>query len=257
MPLTSEQKEMVKTMRVNGIGYLSIANEIGASRDQVRWYCKSLGLVGIKVELFEVSCNECATTFNQKIVGQKFCSERCRGRYNKKHKGRIRECIYCHKEFNSYKDKKSCSAECKKEHELSVRIKKQEEKETQRKEKEVTKLINSLHNILAKTKTCTHCKKEYILRKNVSGHKYCSDECKDKGYRNRNRLYRKWNRIYKDARWTTNGKADYSITLEELHERDNGICYLCNKPTDYNDFVMRDNNIFIAGNNYPTARSSI
>ena len=252
MPLTNEQKEKVKLMRIDGKGYKAIANEIGVSRDQVRSYCVTVGLVGINVILFEVSCEECGVTFNQKISGQKFCSNRCRGRHNKRNNGPERKCFYCEKAFNSYRDKKYCSNKCHESHVSSIRTMKQIEKDAQRKDKEVTKLVNCLHNILARTKTCSHCKKEFILQKNVSGHKYCSDECKAEGYRIIRRKHKRKNRLNKDKRWTTNGKMDYSITLDKLHKRDEGICYLCNEPTDYNDFVITDTNAFIAGNNYPS-----
>lgn len=40
-------------------------------------------------------------------------------------------------------------------------------------------------------------------------------------------------------------------SLKKLYERDNGICYICGKECNYNDYVYKDNT-FIAGNYYPS-----
>jgi hypothetical protein len=40
-------------------------------------------------------------------------------------------------------------------------------------------------------------------------------------------------------------------SLKELYKRDNGICYLCNKKCDYEDYTYRGST-FIAGNYYPS-----
>ena len=44
---------------------------------------------------------------------------------------------------------------------------------------------------------------------------------------------------------------DRTITLEKLYERDHGVCYLCNKTCDWQDF-QRINGNFIVGGSYPT-----
>ena len=45
--------------------------------------------------------------------------------------------------------------------------------------------------------------------------------------------------------------GDYSITLNELYERDNGICKLCGHPCDWEDYT-RSGETFIAGDYYPS-----
>lgn len=40
-------------------------------------------------------------------------------------------------------------------------------------------------------------------------------------------------------------------SLKELYKRDKGICYICNKKCDYEDYTYRGNT-FIAGNYYPS-----
>jgi 5-methylcytosine-specific restriction endonuclease McrA len=44
---------------------------------------------------------------------------------------------------------------------------------------------------------------------------------------------------------------DRDITLEELYNRSGGICAICGGACDYEDYQL-DNNVFIAGNNYPS-----
>ena len=55
----------------------------------------------------------------------------------------------------------------------------------------------------------------------------------------------------REARATHNGKADYSVTLNKLIERDNYICQLCGGRVDESDYVYKGD-AFIAGNNYPS-----
>lgn len=45
--------------------------------------------------------------------------------------------------------------------------------------------------------------------------------------------------------------GDWSINLEELFERDHGLCYLCQKKCDWSDYEIREGT-FIAGNKYPS-----
>ena len=44
---------------------------------------------------------------------------------------------------------------------------------------------------------------------------------------------------------------DKTISLEKLYERDHGVCYICNKTCDWQDF-QRINGAFIVGGSYPT-----
>lgn len=44
MQITNEQKEKIIELRKLGTGYRSISNAMDLSRDNVRYFCKSLGL---------------------------------------------------------------------------------------------------------------------------------------------------------------------------------------------------------------------
>lgn len=80
------------------------------------------------------------------------------------------------------------------------------------------------------------------------GNKVC-EKCKQETRRNRDR------RKEHQRRLRVKG-FDKSITLEGLFKRDNGICYLCGKACDWNDFSIRNGN-FIVGKYYPTVEHVI
>lgn len=63
---------------------------------------------------------------------------------------------------------------------------------------------------------------------------------------------RKLHELKREKRIKTNGKTDKNITLKRLYERDNGICYLCGKPCNYEDYTRSDKGAFIAGKLYPS-----
>lgn len=44
---------------------------------------------------------------------------------------------------------------------------------------------------------------------------------------------------------------DKDITLKKVYQKSNGICYLCNTLTDFNDSEWKDG-AFIVGEKYPT-----
>ena len=55
----------------------------------------------------------------------------------------------------------------------------------------------------------------------------------------------------RETRAKANGKIDWTVNLQDLIERDGGVCALCGEPVDANDYIM-DGETFIAGNNYPS-----
>lgn len=77
-------------------------------------------------------------------------------------------------------------------------------------------------------KQCPTCR-AFFIGKN----KYCSDKCAH---------HNKWHM-----------KDGYRklFPLKEVYKRDGGICYLCGKPCDWDDFFVKDG-VIIYGNNYPS-----
>ena len=62
---------------------------------------------------------------------------------------------------------------------------------------------------------------------------YCSDKC------------------MMQSKWQMKEGYRYLFPLEEVYERDNGICYICGKPCDWNDYEERDG-VIVYGNKYPS-----
>lgn len=123
--MTEEQKMQVRTLRQQGLGYQAIGTILNLSRDSVRSYCKNHGMHGVatlvklntqeKIKNGE-ACGYCAGPLKQNTIGRpkKFCSEKCRREYWKRHRNEgqrsveatyIYECPYCHKIFEAYGNK--------------------------------------------------------------------------------------------------------------------------------------------------------
>lgn len=62
---------------------------------------------------------------------------------------------------------------------------------------------------------------------------------------------RKQNKAKEIKRRAKLSGGDWSITLEELFKRDVGVCYICGRVCDWNDYVI-NGDAFIAGDNYPS-----
>ncbi len=90
--MTDKQKEKIRSMRMQGMGYHVIAKELCLKENQVQLFCKMHGLAGDSdlVRLnYPVWCRQnsrcpiCGTKIDQPKIGRKkkFCSGRCRTRY--------------------------------------------------------------------------------------------------------------------------------------------------------------------------------
>ena len=90
--MTDEQKEKIRSMRIQGIGYRLIAKELCLKENQVQLFCKAHGLAG-SADLTRLNfpiwcyqnnrCLACSAKLKQTKCGRKkkFCSGRCRTRY--------------------------------------------------------------------------------------------------------------------------------------------------------------------------------
>lgn len=67
----------------------------------------------------------------------------------------------------------------------------------------------------------------------VSNTKYCSSKCRSKNH------------------WAMKDGYRYLFPLDEVYKRDNGICYICGKACDWDDYTER-NGVIIYGDNYPS-----
>ena len=72
------------------------------------------------------------------------------------------------------------------------------------------------------------------------------------GHKEAVKAERKRRELKREKRIRANGATDKDITLKKLYTRDGGICYLCGKPCDYEDYKRSDKGAFITGRLYPS-----
>lgn len=137
MPLTDGQKLKVIQLRAQGYGYKKIANELGATRDQVRGYLnthaahelageKRLTIEGVKKvykkPLKEYTCKHCNNKYFKKdsdIGSTVFCSSTCKIETSEERKQeaierKTKTCARCGERFISHNGmQKYCSNKCK------------------------------------------------------------------------------------------------------------------------------------------------
>lgn len=77
-------------------------------------------------------------------------------------------------------------------------------------------------------KTCPVCGTAFVGSKT-----YCSERCRDNNKQKLKDGYR------------------HLFPLQDVYERDGGICYLCGKPCDWDDYSTK-NGVIVYGNNYPS-----
>ena len=77
-------------------------------------------------------------------------------------------------------------------------------------------------------KQCPTCRAFFI-----GGRTYCSDKCRQQNH------------------WHMKDGYRNLFPLEEVYERDGGVCYLCGQPCDWGDFIVKDG-VIVYGNNYPS-----
>jgi len=86
---------------------------------------------------------------------------------------------------------------------------------------------------------------------------YCHDYNQSEHGREMKARYRRsekgksYKTSYRARRRSSSGVMDRDITLEKLYNRSAGICALCGRHCDYEDYIF-NGSVFIAGNNYPS-----
>lgn len=199
--------------------------------------------------MYTIICKECGSNYSSRYSSTKFCSDKCRCKYNKKHRGHEQVCKHCNAVFKSYKKRSCCSHECltlrrKQAHQASV--KKQRSSNPLRKKilKQVIKPKTSLR--VVHIKECKQCGSLFGTTKQ-GGVCFCSVKCRK---RNKNKV-REFTKERKKIRAIKNGGFDSSISSEKLFKRDNGICYICKCNCNYNDYKIIDS-AFVTGDSFPT-----
>ncbi len=101
-------------------------------------------------------------------------------------------------------------------------------------------------NFVSVQKICKYCGAPFMTQYKKSKN-FCSDECKNKQSHYLSKLAEK----RRKGKIINLENLDNDITLPLLYERDNGICKICGKPCDYDDYIIKDL-VVIVGKHYPS-----
>lgn len=230
--------------RKNGLSYGEIAQALGIDRNRVKNRCHQLGLGGRNIEPEQFALDEKAVAENVRGSGNHI--EYVSG-YTRSNGKVLVRCSICGYEWEAAyitaAHQKCCCPWCKegkREYDAYMerlcknveRINKNLTKWLKKREQEKQWIALHTH-----TRTCPVCGKEFTATGNRIT---CSNRCGRK-YANRKG----------DKRIDQSIIDDRDITLESLFKRDKGICHICGKPCDYEDYTV-DGDVFIAGNWYPS-----
>ena len=119
--MTNQQRNQIRTMRLQGVGYVKIGKILGISDNTVRSFCRRNGLDGKAKNT--VACNQCGKLIKvvPKQKPKKFCSDSCRNAWWKEHPECITKkavyeftCACCGRHFTAYGNsrRKYCSHAC-------------------------------------------------------------------------------------------------------------------------------------------------
>ena len=234
-------------------GYKTIATALGVDRDRVRYVCQRQGLAGIMAETEAHECKEkkFKRDFENKFPGFSYHSgfqDRespfyCKCRICGHIQERNAQCVKPsrHKELQC----DNCNELVRVRKELISVLNKQVNNLNREIKTKIQAEVSSLQNIAANHRyyiECIECGKKFFSRYNKNT---CSDKCSK---RRRNRV----KDIKRRHKLRENGRIDWNITLDKLIKRDKGICHICNKEVDTNDYIIYEDGTFISGDNYPS-----
>ena len=234
----------ILSLRKDGMSYREIAYTLGVDRDFVRNRCRAFGMGGTNVPPDRFKQSE--SSVRDRVLHSGNRIEYVSG--YKRNSGKIIvRCLICGHEWSTYYsqavyDHVRCEwcAEAMREYSAYIkrvafnmaRIQKNitawsANKGEEEKEKRTVE----------RSRFCVVCGRAFIPAGNEVT---CSSDCRRK-YKNRRH----------DKRIPASIIDDRNITLESLFKRDKGICHICGRPCDYEDYTV-DGDVFIAGNWYPS-----
>ena len=177
------------------------------------------------------TCPECGTVFDTTNSRKIYCSTKCKkssrhdfGRWKREHpNAKSKEEIH----------KEKLERDRVKAEERERYIEEMERRKADREKKKQDNIAywqnyKAIHN-------CEVCGCDFEANYPLT--KYCSDKCRSRAYRKRNR--------YKEI------TVDRGINLYKLAKRDNNICQLCGLRVDWEDYSKTDSTI-VCGNMYPS-----
>lgn len=249
-------KQDIVDLRNQGKGYSEISRIIGIEKKSIAKFCKKNN-IEMTAEEKDISKRYALTEDEllQRIDTLAF--EYLGGYKNYDSTIRIR-CKVCNVEFNRNADAAirhgitcpNCLAiereRIKREKEIEKNIAREKLILKKQAEKLQRQIEKDKQNEQRKYRTCKNCGAVFYSENK----KFLCDKCKKDTTLIKNRKYNKSKEIKRRIK-IQSAMVDNDITVQALAERDNNICYLCNKPVDFSDYY--DNGItIICGNNYPS-----
>lgn len=249
-------KQDIVDLRNQGKGYSEISRIIGIDKKSIAKFCKKNNIemtaeekdLSKKYALSEDKLLQRIDTLAFEYLGGyknydstiRIRCKVCNAEFNRNADAAIRHGITCPNclaiERERIKSEKNIAKNIAKE---KLILKKQAEKQQRQNEKDE-------QDKQRKYRTCKNCG---VIFYSDTGRTLC-DKCKKDTIRIRNRKYYKSKEIKRRIK-IQSAMVDNDITVQALAERDNNICYLCNKPVDFSDYY--DNGVtIICGNNYPS-----
>ena len=229
--------EMMRAYKAEGHTAKEVAVKFNVSCDWARQICK-----GVAPQLNKNSESDVARKIKEKSNG---FLEYVSGYTIKEKPVKVR-CVVCGGEFErtfhnlTTKGGVTCPHCVKAESEKNKQVKALN-KTIQEQKKKAERLSRSQ---LISMRVCVECG-ELFIPKSKSNIR-CSSACTRRAF-NRNA----------DARLNENNVVDKDITLTKLYKRDKGVCYLCGRKCNWNDYVTRSNGVVVAGDSYPSVEHVI
>lgn len=122
--MTGDEKQKVRLMRQQGVGYAQIAASLDISLNTVKSFCRRNNLQsGVVMKTDTGDCRQCGKRLHQepKRKPRRFCSDKCRLAWWNDNRDKLNRkavyqliCAHCGKEFESYgnKNRKYCTHAC-------------------------------------------------------------------------------------------------------------------------------------------------
>lgn len=247
-----EIEKEILDLRRQGYTHREIAGKTGASEEKIRTTLKAHGLGGVSEKglaivetqgqryraLYQKTSDVVCTAVYEWSDG---LYEYVKG-YTNCDSVIVIRCTNCGEETNQsfVSIRKGRGAHrCRRCEELKKEKARQERAEEKRREAEAKKRAKEeaiAARVAARTHACPECGS--ITAKRL----YCSEQCRRRSCDRKKEIARrkKIQDVFVDR-----------ISLKLLYEKENGVCYLCGKPCDWNDKEEREAAI-VCGNTYPS-----
>ena len=239
------QKKVIE-LRNNGASYKEVANAIGITKDYAKQLCKQYGVQYSQSEIKQrggapLTFNEWQERINQKTDGCFSLIALDKTRRNEKQL--TVKCNKCGaiKTITSI-TLRHCGCHCVECSKRDTRARQQQQKILNKEKRVKAEKIRIKKMLISKQVGFNFCKCGALLPLGVRTCENCKHDHK-KAHAHRKEIKRRLKLRCVER--------DNDITLEKLYERDNGVCYLCGRLCNWNDYKVI-NGAFIVGKTYPT-----